>query len=251
MIEDGAYRRLLDHYYQVDGVMVANATRLLRVCRAFDEAEISAVRSVLSEFFVERDGYYHHDRADKELDKRRNLREKRAAAGSLGGKKKVANAKNLLEFCNPTIQYNTYKKEETPLTPHSEEPPAALGAQSAPPPALKKSRKKKPNGLEDGLGDDEAAAVAYYWNGMAEECGLSQVKRMTAGRREKINARIKELGGFVKICSDVIDQIPKQPFLTGKNARGWKCDFDWILEPSNLVKIEEFKFAGGRANGHG
>lgn len=254
MIEDGAYRRLLDHYYQVDGVMVANATRLLRVCRAFDEAEISAVRSVLSEFFVERDGYYYHDRADQELEKRRNLREKRALAGSLGGKRKVANAtanaKNLLEVCNPTIQYNTYK-EDTPLTPHADVAPSALGAHSAPPDPQKKSRKKKTTALEDGLGEDEAAAVAHYWNGMAEECGLSQVKRMTATRREKIKARVKEVG-FMNLCSNVIDQIPKQPFLTGKNARGWKCDFDWILEPSNLVKIEERKFEqGGRANGHG
>lgn len=117
--------------------------------------------------------------------------------------------------------------------------------------AVKKSRKKKPTALEDGLGEDEAAAVAHYWNGMAEECGLSQVKRMTATRREKIKARVKEVG-FMNLCSNVIDQIPKQPFLTGKNARGWKCDFDWILEPSNLVKIEERKFEqGGRANGHG
>lgn len=98
LLEHGAYRVLLDHYYQVDGKVVANATPLLRVCRAFDAAEQAAVKAVLLEFFLERDGYYRHERADAELEKRRELKAKRAAAGSKGGSQKalasaVANAK--------------------------------------------------------------------------------------------------------------------------------------------------------------
>jgi uncharacterized protein YdaU (DUF1376 family) len=112
MVEDGAYRRLLDHYYQMNGIMVANATILLRVCRAFATDEQEAVRAALATFFVERDGHYHHERADIELAKRQELREKRAAAGSKGGKQKVANATILLPTLLDTTQAQSLQVSE-------------------------------------------------------------------------------------------------------------------------------------------
>jgi uncharacterized protein YdaU (DUF1376 family) len=103
-VQDGIYRRLLDHYYLQHGKVLANATILLRVCRAFDAAEVAAVNDMLAEFFTVQDGYYRHDRADHELEKRALLREKRAAAGSKGGKQKVANATILLDGCQTQLQ---------------------------------------------------------------------------------------------------------------------------------------------------
>lgn len=111
-VQDGMYRRLLDHYYLVNGKVVANATLLLRVCRAFDAAEQAAVHDMLAEFFVERDGNYHHERADIELEKRAILREKRAAAGSKGGKQKVANATILPDVCQIQLQPQSQSKKE-------------------------------------------------------------------------------------------------------------------------------------------
>jgi uncharacterized protein YdaU (DUF1376 family) len=120
MVEDSAYRRLLDHYYQMNGSMLANATILLRVCRAFDTAEIAAVPAMLSQFFTERDGYYHHERADVELEKRAILREKRAQAGSKGGQQKaaarVANATILLDGCY--TQHNTTQQVSSEVSAH-------------------------------------------------------------------------------------------------------------------------------------
>lgn len=112
MVEDGAYRRLLDHYYQMNGTMVANATILLRVCRAFATDEVAAVHAALATFFVERDGHYIHERADIELAKRQELREKRAAAGSKGGKQKVANATILLPTLLHTTQAQAQQAEQ-------------------------------------------------------------------------------------------------------------------------------------------
>lgn len=110
--------------------------------------------------------------------------------------------------------------------------------------------KKGIGGLEEkgetGLGNDDAALIANSWNLMAEDHGLPQVKRITPGRRQKIKDRAKDAGGLIKLV-EVIEQIPSQPFLLGKNQRGWKADLDWILEPRNFVKLEERKFA----NGHG
>lgn len=112
LVEHGAYRVLLDHYYQMNGSMVANATLLLRACRAIDTVEQAAVHAMLARFFVERDGFYHHERADAELEKRALLREKRAQAGSKGGKQKVANATILPAGCQTQLQSQSPKKEE-------------------------------------------------------------------------------------------------------------------------------------------
>lgn len=92
MIQHGAYRLLLDHYYNNGGPIVANAEQLLRVCRAFAPAEREAIDVVLAEFFELRDGRYHNRRCDEEIAKRTNLRKIRAEAGAKGGASARANA---------------------------------------------------------------------------------------------------------------------------------------------------------------
>lgn len=256
LVEHGAYRVLLDHYYEMHGSMVANATLLLRVCRAFDSAEIAAVHSVLAKYFVERDGYYHHERADAELAKRAMLREKRAAAGSKGGKQKVANATNLLEplpdVCQTQQQLQQQpKKEENHLESDSSSKRVGdVASDPAPASFGKKPSKKKNNGIEVGIPTDDVGAIVDYWNGLAEHVGLPQVRMVTATRRQKVQARINELGGVVNLGS-VIDKIEHQPFLLGKNKRNWQATFDWVMEPSNLAKVAENTYANtGGVNGH-
>lgn len=86
MAQDGAYRRLMDHYYETAEPLPANTEQLLRICRAFDEAEKGAVLFVLQEYFVEGDDGWHHLTIDAEIIKRIELSEKRANSGREGGK---------------------------------------------------------------------------------------------------------------------------------------------------------------------
>jgi len=90
MVEHGAYRLLLDHYYQMGGKLKANEEQLLRVCRAFATVEKQALLSVLHQFFELRENVYYHDRADRELSKRAELSRKRAEIGQRGGAKAKA-----------------------------------------------------------------------------------------------------------------------------------------------------------------
>jgi uncharacterized protein YdaU (DUF1376 family) len=84
LAQDGAYRRLLSHYYRTRKPLPANAEILLRVCRAFDDSEKAAVLLVVGEFFtLEADGY-HNRRADEELAKQAQVSEKRREAGKKG-----------------------------------------------------------------------------------------------------------------------------------------------------------------------
>ena len=80
--EDCAYRRLLDHYYASGEPIEADHQFIFRVVSALKPNEKNAVLRILNKFFQLRDGKYHNKRADKELNKIAEQREKarRAAA---------------------------------------------------------------------------------------------------------------------------------------------------------------------------
>lgn len=84
MIQHGAYTLLLDHYYLTNKPIPAIAEQVWRICGAVAPIEQDAIAFVLSEFFVERDGFYHHDRVDEELKRRDSISKKRAKAGAKG-----------------------------------------------------------------------------------------------------------------------------------------------------------------------
>jgi uncharacterized protein YdaU (DUF1376 family) len=67
MIEDGAYRRLLDIYYSREKALPAEKSAVYRLVRAQAKDEKKAVDAVLAEFFVLDDGLLHNPRADEEI----------------------------------------------------------------------------------------------------------------------------------------------------------------------------------------
>lgn len=69
LMEDGAYRRLIDHYYVNARPLLGDFGQLFRICRAFTRSEKDAVRSVLGQFFVIDGDFFRHNRIDRELTK--------------------------------------------------------------------------------------------------------------------------------------------------------------------------------------
>jgi uncharacterized protein YdaU (DUF1376 family) len=68
LLEHGAYRVLLDHYYAQRGEMPADLTKLELVCKARSSVERRAVQDVANRFFpVNGDGRRHNKRADSEI----------------------------------------------------------------------------------------------------------------------------------------------------------------------------------------
>ncbi len=76
LVEDGAYRRLLDYYYSSGKPLPTDRSKLCRICRAFDEYEKEAIGSVIDQFFTIKSGAYHNHRADKEIEKAESVRSK-------------------------------------------------------------------------------------------------------------------------------------------------------------------------------
>jgi uncharacterized protein YdaU (DUF1376 family) len=76
MIEDGAYRRLLDLYYTREDILPPNLDAICRLIRARAEEEKAAVIVVLDEFFTRTDDGYRHKRCDEEVARYHEKQEK-------------------------------------------------------------------------------------------------------------------------------------------------------------------------------
>lgn len=72
MIEDGAYRRLLDLYYSTERQLPLDRKALYRVARARTPEEQEAVDIVLEEFFEETEEGWFHSRCEEEIDAARD-----------------------------------------------------------------------------------------------------------------------------------------------------------------------------------
>ena len=75
MMQDGAYNRLLDHYYATGKPLPAIAEQLQRICRAVAPVEQEALQAVIQEFFHLEGNVYRNHRADKEIAKMNNISE--------------------------------------------------------------------------------------------------------------------------------------------------------------------------------
>ena len=77
---------------------------------------------------------------------------------------------------------------------------------------------------------------------------LPAVTRVTEGRRKAIRSRYKEYGmdGIRK----VFEATEASDFLSGRNGKWSNCGYDWIMKPTNFLKIFEGNYPaeGGGTN---
>jgi uncharacterized protein YdaU (DUF1376 family) len=210
-MEDLVYRRLLDLYYLKDGQVYGDEAEVARQIGLREY--VQEVTQVLQDFFcIGEEDRWTHDRCDAEIAKFREKSEKASNAGKASAQRRsngrstdVQPTNNQEPITNNQDIIHSYEcMSETPV---SDEP------------SLK---------VED---------VVEVWNEMAEQCGLAKVTKLTDVRRKKIKARIKEYS--VEDWSKAMKAIYNSKFLRGENDRGWKADFDFLLEPSKFVKLVE------------
>lgn len=90
---------------------------------------------------------------------------------------------------------------------------------------------------------DEAAPVlraehvVEAWNAMAERCGLPPIRKLTAERARKLAGRLRTTS--VEDWTEAIGAIERSSFLRGENDRGWRANFDFLLQPASFTKLIE------------
>lgn len=73
--------------------------------------------------------------------------------------------------------------------------------------------------------------------------GLPQAVKLT----EKRAAAVRKLyaKGYTSVqLVDVFHRAQASSFCTGGNERGWRADFDWLMNENNVVKVLEGKYGG-------
>jgi uncharacterized protein YdaU (DUF1376 family) len=90
LAQHGAYRLLLDDYYSTAAPLPSDVMALYRICRAFDQTEKDAVNSVLAAFFELCGDGYHNARADIELARQSEIRERFSDSGRRAAKERWA-----------------------------------------------------------------------------------------------------------------------------------------------------------------
>lgn len=206
-MEDLAYRRLLDLYYLKDGEVYGDEAEVARQIGLRDH--VPEVTQVLQDFFcIGEDDRWTHDRCDAEIAKFREKSEKASNAGKASAQRRLNKRSTNVQLTN----------NQEPIT-NNQQPVSSSN--------------------EDvSSGDDLTVEdVISAWNDLAEECGLSKVTKVTETRRRHIKARIAEYD--TEDWSKAMGAIYRSKFLRGENDRGWKADFDFLLQPKSFIKLVE------------
>lgn len=100
----------------------------------------------------------------------------------------------------------------------------------------KANEKEKENEKENEISsyEDTLMRVKTAWNGISS---LPHIESIPKGsKREKaVHARLDEYG--IDKVLEAIELVKSSDFLTG--ATGWKASFDWLIAPSNFLKVIE------------
>lgn len=183
------------------------------------------------------------------LEKKYNeVAEKRRIIGSIGGKKRVANAKisnqllenptNCLKFqpnssnninINNNINNNIQEKEI-----YKEKEVLLLGEQKEETESCKKYM---------GYTDNELCEKTLYnWNEwIAKDNGFPKISGVNKTRLSKLKARMKQAGGYREFWEKLDSAIKDSRFLRFGNET-WTCNFDFVLQESSYTKILEHQY---------
>jgi hypothetical protein len=69
---------------------------------------------------------------------------------------------------------------------------------------------------------------------------MNKVQVLNEQRKGFINARYAEFG--IEKITEVIRKAGESDFLNGKNDKAWKADFEWLMRPTNFLKVLEGKY---------
>ena len=96
--------------------------------------------------------------------------------------------------------------------------------------------------LDEGLSQDD---VIESWNELAAIKGLPKIRTLNTHRRRQLAARLREFPD-PEDWRRAFRHIHDTPWLCGDNDRGWRADFDFLLQPKSFTKLTEESY--GKAN---
>ena len=81
------------------------------------------------------------------------------------------------------------------------------------------------------------AKVKVSWNLAASKAKIPMIAKMTDIRKRAVAARAAQHGEAAVL--DVIQKAAASSFLNGGNGHGFLASFDWVMRPTNFLKVME------------
>lgn len=239
LLEHGAYRVMLDHYYAQRGDMPADLTKLERVCKARTTVERHAVQEVANRFFpINGDGRRHNKRADEEIQKHAG----QAESNRIVAEERERKRRELRSLNDGKNDQSTNRSTIEPPS-HSQKP--------------ERTRTSPANA---GEGRDDVATVPdcphekliALYHELLPTC--TQVVEWNDQRKAIARARWREKGaakpGYRTVEEGLaywrrfFEYVAGSKFLTGKAEPGrdrkpFVATLEWLLRPKNFAKVVE------------
>ena len=216
LLEDLAYRRILDLYYLHERPLNGDATLVAKQIGMRDEAAI--VRDVLNEFFVKTDEGYINGRADKEIAHYHSKIEQASKAGKASAERRM-NARST--DVQPNINQEPLTNNQEPIEVAKATRTRQAGTPSAPIQEIVDLYNEKLPMLASAtvINDSRRRAISSRWREVVTTDKLD-----------------KEAG--LNFFAEFFDHVSKSKFLTGR-SKDWKADIDFLFNPSKFPRIIE------------
>lgn len=213
LMEDLAYRRLIDWYYTNEKPIPSDPDKAARLIGMQDQAK--EVSNILSDFFIKSDAGYINKRCDKEISKY---------------KEKADRAKNA----------NSHRwKSETDLKSD-----ANSDADRIPTTNQEPGTNNQVTTSPDGEATPYRQIIELYQT-ILPAC--PKVAKLTDARKRHVRARWMDDLSSLDKWRNYFTYVSESDFLTGrKDGRDGRppflADFDWLIKQANVVKVAEGKY---------
>lgn len=250
--ERACYMDLMIYQHQ-NGIIPDDTRRLLMYCSGVDEATLKA--TLKAKFKLTNKGWVNQ-KLDRVISERSEFKNKQSINGTIG---------QFWKKCKANLSVKEYKKLRSDLENIDKNQLFVyLESNKIEKDTLKGSLKallkhlvdedviEDVNGIEvkDEIVIEEKnkkiefQKIVDIFNSVCRN--LPTVQKLTTARESAINARINDYG--LSKIGEVFQLVSSNEFLNGNNDRGWKADFDWIMNPNNFIKILEGKYNGKPTN---
>ena len=243
MVEEGAYRRLLDAYYIAEKPLPTDVLQCIKISRAAKKSEQDAVKYVLGKFFEKRPDGYHQARADKEIAR---FLEKRSKAKASADARWTHTERN----ADAMRSHSERNAHQSPVTSHqlknrkttSSSSPDKLTTDVTDKPSIPNCQYAEVVGLYHDklptlprcklLPESRKRAIAKVWK-------WSLTSKKPDGSRRATNAE-EALAWF----SLYFDRASANDFIMGRTRKSgdhanWKADLDFLLSEKGMKQVIE------------
>lgn len=97
--------------------------------------------------------------------------------------------------------------------------------------------------------EDSLSPLQALWN---EICGTKLNKVVANSKSRKVKEKLRLVDREYNLWDDIFVKILQSEFCCGKNDRGWRASYDWIMSnDTNAIKVIEGKYDERKGDGNG